>query len=134
LPSVFDASSLTNLVLTRGGKALDVLRGHYVLDLTIYEIGNALWRMQKTKTKLSPTDARSLMKVATYLMSWMNSVSLSELDSVEVLDIAAKENITFYDAAYVACAVKRRSVLVTDDDSLARVASRRVKVSSSSDL
>jgi len=111
-----------------------VLRGHYVLDLTIYEIGNALWRMQKTKTKLSPTDARSLMKVATYLMSWMNSVSLSEMDSVEVLDIAAKENITFYDAAYVACAVKRRSVLVTDDDSLARVASRRVKVSSSSDL
>ena len=134
MPNVFDSSSLTNLIVTRGGKALDVLKGHCVLDLTIYEIGNALWRMQRTKAKLSPADARSLMKVTTYLVSWMNSIPLSELDSLEVLDIATKEGITFYDAAYVACAVKRRSVLVTDDGSLAKVASRRVKVSSSRDL
>jgi predicted nucleic acid-binding protein len=134
LPSIFDASSLTNLVLSRGGKALDLLRGQYVLDLTLYEIGNALWVMHKTKTRLSLADAKSLMKVATFLTSWMNSVSLSELDPLEVLDISIKEGITFYDAAYLAYAVKRRMALVTDDDSLAKVASRRVKVSSSRDM
>lgn len=134
MPSIFDASSLTNLILTRGGKALDLLRGHCVLDLTLYEVGNALWRMQRMRTRLSSADARALMAVATHVTSRMDLVSLPDLDPQQVLDLGTREGITFYDAAYIVCAAKRKLDLVTDDDSLAKVASKQVKVGGSRDL
>ena len=45
MPYLLDASALLNIIVSRGQKALDVVRGHFVLDLTSYEAGNTLWRL-----------------------------------------------------------------------------------------
>jgi predicted nucleic acid-binding protein len=42
--SLFDASALLNLVRKRGKNTLKLLKGNYILTLTFYEVGNALWK------------------------------------------------------------------------------------------
>mgnify|MGYP001626405038 CR=1 FL=1 len=41
---LFDASSIISIIQYMKRNALRVLSGNYVLDLTIYEIGNAIWK------------------------------------------------------------------------------------------
>lgn len=75
-----------------------------------------------------------LMGAIADLMEWMNKISVSDLNLVEVIELAINKEVTFYDAAYIAAAKLGRLVLVTDDAKLARVASRLVKVKSSKEL
>lgn len=134
MPQLFDASSLTNLIVRKGGEALYLLKNNYVLDLTFYEVGNALWRMHVLIKKLSASDVEALMDVMADLVGWVNMVSVSDLDIVEVMKLAADKSITFYDAAYVAAAKLKKLALITDDSKLTKVASKLVKVKNSREL
>lgn len=134
MPQLFDASSLINIVVEMGGQSLGLLRGNYVLDLTFYEVGNALWRIHSLEGKLSLSEVKMLMGVTAELMGWVDIVPVSELNLVEIVELAIKESATFYDVAYVTAAKLRKLTLVTDDAKLARVASKHVKVKSSGDL
>ena len=48
-------------------------------------------------------------------------------DPQEILKIAVKENITFYDATYLYMAMKNSLTLVTDDEKLYITAKKYVK-------
>ncbi|MEM3089669.1 MAG: hypothetical protein QXY22_03790 [Candidatus Nitrosotenuis sp.] len=48
---LYDASAFLNLILNEGSKSLSVLSGQAVLDLTIYEIGNSIWRLSYLQKK-----------------------------------------------------------------------------------
>ncbi len=133
MPQLFDASSLANLITRRGGEALYLLKNNYILDLTVYEVGNALWRMHAIK-KLSASDVEALMDVMADLVGRINMVSVSDLDIVEIMKLAADKGITFYDAAYVTAAKLKKLTLITDDPKLAEVASKLVKVKNSREL
>ena len=41
---VYDSSALLNIVRLAGDRAIRYLKGNYILTLTPYEIGNALWK------------------------------------------------------------------------------------------
>ena len=133
MPYLFDASSALNVVLERGKGALRLLEDNYILDLTLYEVGNALWSMQLLK-KLSVGDVGSLMGVMTDLAGKMKKIIVSELNPVKAIELAIEEGATFYDVAYVAAAKLKGLTLVTDDAKLAKVASNHVKVKSSKAL
>lgn len=133
MPQLFDASSLANLITRRGEEALYLLKNNYILDLTVYEVGNALWRMHAIK-KLSASDVEALMDVMADLVGRINMVSVSDLDIVEIMKLAADKGITFYDAAYVTAAKLKKLTLITDDPKLAEVASKLVKVKNSREL
>ena len=113
---------------------MDLLRNDYVLDLTFYEVGNALWRIHAIQKKLSLEEIRALIDATTDLANWMNRVSISDLNLLEIMEAAVRDDITFYDAAYVTAAKLRKLMLVTDDAKLARVASKYVKVKGSKDF
>ncbi len=128
MPYLFDASSFLNIVLEKGEKALELVEDNYFLDLSLYEIGNALWRARVLLDKLSADDVRLLMKVVMDLTAVMKEIPVSEIDVLETLTLAVRERITFYDASYITASKKKRLALVTDDRKLAKVASRHVEV------
>jgi predicted nucleic acid-binding protein len=67
-------------------------------------------------------------------MSWINILSVSEVTLNEVMEVATKNLITFYDAAYVVVAKSKGLTLVTDDVELGKAALKYVPVKSSKDI
>lgn len=109
---VFDASAIIRLIELEPNKAFDILRGQYTIDLVYYEIGNYLWKISKS----SIINIEPLIKAFNGALSLMNIVSIG-LNN-DVVNLARKMNITYYDAAYVYSAMKLNTKLVTDDKEL----------------
>ena len=120
-------------MLKRGASALDLVKGGYLLDLTLYEVGNALWRLQREK-KLTVEGVLHLMGAVSRLTRWVEIVSASKLNLAEVMKRAVESGITLYDASYVVAAKLKGATLITDDAKLAKVASPEIKVANSRDL
>lgn len=119
---LFDASAITNLIIAQGSKALRKTRGNFALDLTAYEIGNAIWRLCLLERKIGLSEASELLGSAVDFLGQLQQIRLEELNSNHILDIGVSKRITFYDASYVVAAETRRLTIVTDDERLARAA------------
>lgn len=126
MPLLFDASAITNLIIARGSGVLKKTKGNFVLDLTGYEIGNALWRLCLLERKIAPSEASELLASAVDLLGKLGQIRLEDLNSNRILAIGVAERITFYDASYVAAAEASRLTIVTDDGALARAAKEYV--------
>lgn len=133
MPSLFDASSLLNLLVERGEKSIDLLRGNSVLDLTFYEAGNAIKTMYGQR-KIGLEESGELIDIVAKLTPFLSVLPVTAMSLRKTLELAAGESITFYDAAYVFAAEKRKLDLVTDDEKLAKVARKYVKVLKSNDV
>ena len=114
---LFDASALLNLVRRLGEESLKILEENYILTLTIYEVGNALWRETKLLKRLTIDEAEEVMRAIITLIKFMQVIEPQ--DPIEVLRISNEIETTFYDAAYVVTALRGGLILVTDDKRLA---------------
>ena len=114
---LLDASALLNIVRRLGERSLKILKENYILTLTIYEVGNALWREMKLLKKLTTDEAEEIMKAVIALTKFMQITEPE--DPTEILKTSNKIEATFYDAAYVVTALRRNLTLVTDDKKLA---------------
>ena len=85
-----------------------------ILDLTIYEIGNIIWK-EYTRGKIK--DPVLVMKMFEEIIRNMKKLS-SNQEMLEIFDVAVKNNITFYDASYIYIARKHGLKLVTEDADL----------------
>ncbi|MGA8857361.1 MAG: type II toxin-antitoxin system VapC family toxin [Candidatus Bathyarchaeia archaeon] len=128
MPLLFDASAIINLIMRGSGKVLSSTRNGSVLDLTQYEIGNAVWRLCALEKKLTSEEASTLLGTATDLQEQLGRVPFQELDANRILEIAISDKLTFYDASYVVGAELKRMTLVTDDAELREVARKYVSV------
>jgi len=132
---LFDASALVNLLVSRGSAALDLMRGNDILDLTLYEVGNAVWKLCTLRGKISPAEADSLLgALVRTAMDHMNLIRISRVDHMSISGLARAERLSYYDAAYLSAARERKRELVTDDVRLTTVASKFINVKRSSDL
>jgi len=121
---LFDACAIYKLIwLNR----VAPLQGGVTLELARWELGNALWREARLRGTLSPDEALRLLGLITRVLSLMEVVSIRGHEG-EVLKLAVEEGLTFYDASYLYMAMARRLPLVTEDEALARVAGKYVKV------
>jgi len=59
---VFDSSALLNIVRALGEDSLKYIRGSYISTLTLYEVGNALWKEATLLNRLSIEEALSLLE------------------------------------------------------------------------
>lgn len=133
MPQLFDASSLTNLIVEGGDSALDIVKSGYVLDLTPYEVGNAIWKMSILQKKIELKNAISLIGTVGKMIKRLNLISVRDIPLTEIMD-AAGTNVTFYDASYIVAARLNNLTLITDDMKLATAARKHVKVGSSENL
>ena len=83
-----------------------------ILHLTIYEAGNALWK----EARLGRVDWAAAARHLKRVLSSLKVLDDPPLD--EVLEVAVKRGLTFYDASYAYVAESSGLVLVTQDREL----------------
>ena len=105
----------------------------FILDLTIYEAANVVWKEHYLLNKISIDTAAKFIEVLSKIFEVIGVLSVKGLES-EVFNIAVKHGLTIYDASYVAVAVRRKLTLVTDDKELRKKASHIVKTITSDNL
>ncbi|OYT30836.1 MAG: PIN domain nuclease [Thermofilum sp. ex4484_79] len=113
---LFDASALLNIIRRKRRKAFNILVGNYILDLTFYEIGNAIWKETKLQKRIEVDEASKLLKTISIIKDKMQMLRAENL--VVVFKIAYELGITFYDASYIVAAAGNNLFLVTDDKKL----------------
>jgi predicted nucleic acid-binding protein len=130
-PLLFDASALLNLILTQGEQAFEPIAQGALLDLTLYEAGNSIWKLTNLHKKLSPEEAGNLIAAVEKLTARTKIITYSMLHLTEAMQTAVEENLTFYDAAYLEAARSLGMTLVTDDRNLRQAAAKYVETAGS---
>lgn len=127
---LYDTSALLNLVL-KGSGSLSVLQEQAVLDLTIYELGNSIWKISYLQKKITKEEACSLLEVCLTVRTNMKVMNIQGMEE-EAKELSVDTGLSFYDSSYLALAKIHNLVLVTDDKRLARAAiDRKIKTSTS---
>jgi predicted nucleic acid-binding protein len=118
---LFDASSIMLLAKRHPATASATLEGEYRLDLTMYEVGNAIWKVNKLINKSDKSTAMESMKQAYHLTALMETIRVEDLlEFTGTMEIAFDGSISFYDSAYLHTARGRGLTLVTEDEHLRR--------------
>ncbi len=131
--SLFDASAIVNLLISQGGRIIDIVTGNWTLDLTVYEVGNAVWKLNTIKSKITSAEADNLLRnLLDIVADRIRLISSSEIDHLSTIRIAREEKLSYYDATYLSIAMTRNLLLVTDDRRLYNSAKKYVKVLTSS--
>ncbi|AWR95583.1 type II toxin-antitoxin system VapC family toxin [Acidianus brierleyi] len=112
---LFDASALYSL-LDYSDK-LDFKRSH-ILTLTLYEVGNAIWKEYYLHKKVK--DPITLSTLFYKFMTKFNVIGNLLFEGV--MKIAVEEGLSYYDASYVYAAKSLGLVLVSNDKDLIRKA------------
>jgi predicted nucleic acid-binding protein len=108
---LFDASAIINLVKR---EYLKPFIDGATLDLAIYESLNAIWKEYLLLHHLDDETVKRLLSILRGIFSVVSIASISGYE-YEVFELAVKEKLTVYDAAYLYYAAKNKLILVTDD-------------------
>jgi len=132
---LFDASSMVHVIKNcEEEKALRLLNDSCVLDLTKYEVGNALWKEHVLHKTIGEKEFTEFLDLLRNILLRTKALSVEAHDLPKIAEIAEKERITFYDASYVTAAKARNLTLVTEDTRLTRAAFGHTKTASGRDL
>jgi len=121
---LFDASAIIILAKNHPDKAPSVIEGEFLLDLTSYEIGNALWKISKLIDKTNKSTALETINQASSLIAQMEELKVDSEDLVSVMDVAFESSLSFYDSSYLHVARSKGLTLLTEDTALLRGASK----------
>ncbi|SNR31150.1 type II toxin-antitoxin system VapC family toxin [Halorubrum vacuolatum] len=124
---VFDTSSLIAVLLDDDTPPISVLFDGHVLDLTIYEAGNVLWKIHTLQGRTTQQEHAELISLLADLRRELVVHDLEEIGVDTVMRVATATDLTFYDAGYLACAEMVETTLVTEDSELSAVANGRVR-------
>lgn len=111
---VFDSSAIFRAIKEN---KIEVLVGNCTLELARYEMGNILWKNYTLQAKATEQELKSLAKLIKQTLNIMEIVQVN-CSEEEILDIATKMKITFYDASYVYYAKTKELTLITEDGEL----------------
>ena len=132
---LFDASSLVDLIRSSDEESkAEVINRSTVLDLTYYEVGNAVWKQSELTKALSEKETEELTEALESTLGFLKRIEPSQADFTEILDTARGEKLTFYDSSYVHFAKKNELTLVTHDRKLSKIAKKYVEVSTVTDV
>ncbi|MGC9137174.1 type II toxin-antitoxin system VapC family toxin [Caldivirga sp.] len=109
---LFDASALFSLI-QQGDIIIKgtVIRNIHILHLTIYEVGNVLWKEAYIFKRIK--DPHRIAKLVQEIIKRINILADPPLD--EVLKLSLSRGLAFYDASYVYAAESMGMTLVTED-------------------
>jgi predicted nucleic acid-binding protein len=120
---IFDSSAIFKAIREN---LVENLAGNYTLELARYELGNALWKEHTVRGKI---DADELRRLAMLVKSTLNILTMLEVGcrEEEILTLAGKLRLTFYDASYTYLAQEKKLPLITEDRSLLNKARRVIE-------
>lgn len=117
---LFDASSVVDMLIGESGSDLDVriLFDEYMLDLTMYEVANSLWKIGMVNDNLTDDELEDAIDILDRLGTEMRLSTVINENLPPTMDVAQANGLTFYDAAYLATAERNDLTLVTEDSAL----------------
>jgi predicted nucleic acid-binding protein len=127
---LLDAGAIFNLV-KKG--CLKPLAEGATLDLAIYEALNAVWKEHYLLRRLDEETAKKLLGVMGRIFDVIAIASIRSREK-EVFELALKEGLIIYDAAYLHYPLRNKLLLVTDDIKLREKAKQYLETSSTRDL
>lgn len=104
-----------------------MLGDNCILDLTKYEVGNALWKEQVLHRTIGEDEFREFLDMIRSVVRHTKVLAVEAEKLSDVAEVAAKERITFYDASYVTVARAHSLTLITEDSELTSAASKYAK-------
>ena len=116
---LIDASSIQAALRTLKADAAPILKDQTILDLTIYELGNIIWK--ETKEEM---EAEKRAKALEKLLTIMQIYRINPNDITPITQNAIKHGLTFYDSAYLTIAQKTDTTLITEDQQLRSAAQK----------
>lgn len=127
--SLFDSSAIINLC---GEGEIDKLFGGFTLNLAFYELGNAVWKHVYIHKTITMDEANIVLDSLIEVFKRLKKLEVE--DALEILKIAVKEGLTYYDASYIYTAMKNNLTLVTDDQQLYEISKKYVKTITSKEI
>jgi len=138
LKYLLDASALLPLVTGHGKQLISEASRETLTttDLAMYEACNSLWKFAKLLRSISLEDALVVAMTLKDLVArnLIQSIGFTSLDLSQTLRKAYEEQLTFYDASYIAITESTGSILVTEDEELSKAASKSVQTITYSDF
>jgi predicted nucleic acid-binding protein len=132
---LLDASAFLLLVKKADvNSTVERLRDSLILDLTFYEVGNAIWK-EATLTKfLTSKEAERLGTTAQTILAKVNRANSEPEDFQKILEIAQTEKLPYYDSSYLYFAKKAALPLVSEDRELRTKAKKYTDVHTVAEL
>jgi predicted nucleic acid-binding protein len=127
---LFDSSAIFKAIKEN---KVEVLVGNCTLELARYELGNVLWKSLALEGKASGAEIKSLAKIVKRVLGVMEVLQIS-CSEEEILEIANKTKITFYDAAYAYHAMAKNLTLITEDTQLLKKVAPKINALTLSDI
>ena len=116
---IFDASSIYRAMEI---DAVEKLANGKTLDLSMYELGNVVWKNVSRK-KISLEEGIELVNFLSEVLSLMDIINIGIKSNV--LEIAAKNKLSYYDASYIYASILFTDILVSEDKKLLDAADKR---------
>src|SRR5271157_1466433 len=113
---LFDSSSVYAAIKAEKTQLL-ILNG--TCDLARYEIGNILITERHLRKTMSEAEQRALLDIIARSLKLMVAFDVSGHEQ-DIVDLAIKYGLSFYDAAYAHLAKKNNALLVTEDGKMAK--------------
>ena len=107
-----DTSALYPLILKLKHKVVEIAEILRILDLTLYEVGNVIWKENKLGRI---RDLDGVVSMFSEVLSWIKIDEIELKDLEEITKLVISRGVTFYDASYIYVAEKRGYKLVTLD-------------------
>ena len=114
---LFDASSLVDVLIGADGVSvgIDAVFDQHILDLTIYESSNALWKIAFVRDELTTTELETAISILGRLDRDVSVEKATGATLLSVMQTARRTGCTFYDASYITVADSHDLTLVTED-------------------
>jgi predicted nucleic acid-binding protein len=110
------------------------LQESLILDLTYYEVGNAVWKESSLAKMITSNESEVLTARAQTILAKMEKIE-GEADSFGgILDLAKKERLTFYDSSYIYFGKEKGLTLVTEDKELYTKAKKHINVQNTAEF
>ncbi len=126
---LLDASAFILLIKkARTQNTIECLQNSAVLDLTYYEVGNAIWKDNILTRFITPEESKELEKLAQTILTSTEMITNETESFQRILEIAKNEKLTFYDSSYIYFAKQKSLHLITEDKQLKAKAQKHVAV------
>jgi len=125
---LIDASSLMLLMKTASIETqLHLLRASYLLDLTFYEVGNAIWKETCLTKFLTKNESEVLRNRMQTVLARTDRIQSDPSYFQRIFDFSESEELSFYDSSYLFIAKERGLILVTEDKELRAKAAKHIE-------
>lgn len=120
---LLDSSAIFKAIRTN---RVDALLGNYTIELARYELGNAIWKESTLHRRVTEEESERLIRLVKQALRVME-ILRTDCQEEEILKMAEKLKLTFYDASYLFHAKTRNLTFITEDETMIKKASGHVK-------